>query len=439
MSFRIIVITILCAFGVLRAEAQEIPSQIEIGPARLSLDEELRITVTIYGDKYEVSDFPDIAGFLHGQKSLKHGDMILEGKKVSYHIYTQAYKPIVVGDFLVPSLDIEVNGKVVKNEPLKVFVEDEDEYEMEELKESAVLMTQIKDSKIFVGEGLAVKVSFYLANNTSNWQFPKDISEQIEKIAKQIKPDNSLESRKVFTEIPQRTETIKGVKYNVYDLFQSVYYPLSSSPIQIPQLELRMQRGSGFEVLKSKSKKVSVNELPPHPLREKVAVGKFRLKELIEGNQKKATGESFVYKIIVEGQGFVNVATFDRLNNITGIDFYESGVNVEQEEGKNKGEKAFTYKVLPKIAGDYPFKDYFSLIYFDADRERYDTLYAKTKINVTGAEVVASEGTINDIYSGIEQIDTSKNEFEIRKFLKHFANIILVIMAIVLTYIRRRK
>ena len=182
-----------------------------------------------------------------------------------------------------------------------------------------------------------------------------------------------------------------------------------------------------------------MKELPPHPLRDKVPVGVFRLKESLDGLSHKQTGETFNYALTVEGQGNMDVINFSKNISDKNLDFYESGVRKDQEGGKLAGSKTFQYKVLPKVAGEYDFGTYYTLITFNVQTEKYDTLSALQHIQVDGNTIVSKNNLIKDIYSGIDSLSTDENAINLRSFLRFFANFILVFMVMVLIYIYKRK
>lgn len=420
--------------------------KIEIGPDKISMNDQLRITVTIYGpSNYTIDEFPEIGGFEKGNLSTSHTETKIDDKLIPTHTLVKRYKPIEGGFFLVPAFEIEINHKNIRVESKAIIVEDDEEgySDIAFTVEDADFVVECSKREIFVGEGVKVRLSFYMSEkNTANWQFTddKDLSAQVEALAKRIKPENSLESRNLISSIVQREEYIKGVRYFVYDIFEAVYYPLNASDIDIPALNLKMRKGSGqLATLKSKAQKILVKELPPHPLRDKVPVGILRMKESRQGTQDKVTGESFDYTVTVEGQSNMSVVNFGKIDSDKNLDFFEAGIHINQEAGKLAGTKTFSYKILPKVAGDYDLGKYFSLVYFDLKTGKYDTLKSEAKLRVTGETISSKNNVVRDIYSGIENLRTDKNDFSIRKFLKVFANFILVFMVMFLIFIWKKK
>lgn len=441
MSFRWFLIFIL--FFPLTTWAQFPNPKIEVGPGRISMNDQLKITVTVYGPSYTLDDFPEIGGFEKGNRTVKHGETQIDGKKVETHSIIKFYSPIEGGDFIIQPFEIEINSKLFKSELTKVTVENDEEgyAEITEDIDDVELVTECSKKEIFVGEGVKVRISFYLSGkNTGGWQFSDDIGAQVENLAKRVKPENSLESRNVISSIQQRVEYIKGAKFMVYDIFEAVYYPLNDHDIQIPALTLKMKKGDRQTgSLTSKPQTIQVKNLPNHPLKDKVPVGTFRLKEYFQGNSKKITGESFDYRLTVEGQANMEVVSFGKINSNENLDFFESSFRTEEQGGKLAGVKVMSFKILPKKAGEYKMADYFSMVYFDIKTAQYDTLRATSKFIVDGETILTKNSLVKDIYSGIDTLRTDKNELNFRRVLKTFANFIWVFMVMLLIYIWKRQ
>jgi hypothetical protein len=418
-------------------------NRISVGPDRIGMDESLIVTLTIFGSKYEIDDFPELAGFERGIRSIAHSETVIDGKPVEVHTIAKYYKPIETGEFMLPAFEIEVNGVLVKSEPKKILV-DEDEEGYADLTmdiDDAEFVVECSKRSIYVGEGVKIRLSFWTsAKNTVNWQFPKDIGDQVEKLAKLLKPENSLESRNIISSILEREEYIKGQKYFVYDLFEAVYYPLNATVFRIPSLNLKMKKGeSAVAVLKSKPQTIRTKEIADHPMKDKVPVGVFRMREELEGSAEKHTGESFTYKLTIDGQGNMDALFLSKPANDKQLTFFEGGSKKEQGGGKLAGTRKFTFKVLPAAAGEYDMGNYFSLIYFNIRTGKFDTLSPRQKIVVTGTTIATKNNVLKDIYSGIENWKTDESEFNVRSFLRFFANFILIFMVMVLIYIWKKK
>jgi hypothetical protein len=92
------------------------------------------------------------------------------------------------------------------------------------------------------------------------------------------------------------------------------------------------------------------------------------------------------------------------------------------------GIKEFDYFITLNEAGEYPLNQYFNWIYFDPEREVYDTLKPQAIIKVTG------ESKVNEVLSGqrlggiYDKIATESNQFLNQRYKYYFTNTINVLL-----------
>ncbi len=423
--------------------AQQIPApKVEIGPDEISMNQKLTVTITVYGKLDYVEDLPEFAGFIKGNKTTRHNEVKIDGERVPVHTIVKNFIPIEGGEFLIPAFDLDINKQTVKVESKMIKVMDDEESftDINRTISSAEFVLECSKREIFVGEGVKIRLSFYLSEgNAANWQFAADISRQVEAIAKKVKPENTLENRNIISSIPMREEYIKGVRYFVYDIFEAVYYPLNNKEIVIPALSLTMNRGEGKAVLKSQSQIIRVKELPSHPQKDKVPVGSLRIRQELNDSKPKSTGKSFDFSIVLEGQGHFNDINLNKPVNDKDFDFYEANVDISQAKGKVSGSKRFTYKILPKVAGDFNIGSYFNLVYFDIKTRNYDTLRLNERVVVTGETIDTKESFTANIYRGIEELETDSSALNLKRIFKGMANVLLVLMVFVLIFIWKKN
>jgi hypothetical protein len=94
------------------------------------------------------------------------------------------------------------------------------------------------------------------------------------------------------------------------------FFPLNEVPISFPSISFDMikykeaknqtffgrSKQADEIAFRTKSKTVKVKELPPHPLKNQVPVGKYFLSEEISGDEL-STGQSFTYNFHGAGRG----------------------------------------------------------------------------------------------------------------------------------------
>jgi hypothetical protein len=436
----------------LSVNAQE-EVKIELGKKNLLPDETFTIKVTIKNRvEFKVGQFPEIQGFTKGARQVVHPQST--GNKTITHVITQTYTPTKDGFFRLNPFFIEVNGENYESEGAMISVAKEieesdiieDEPTIVNTKEDAYLSIVIDKKQVYVGEGLYASLVLYVAEtNTAAMGFT-DINNQIDIIAKKIKPNDCLEERLTITDIPKVQVTINNKKYTSYKLFEAHYYPLNNKTINFPSVELKMDKFAtdskgvvdknqkkliGFT---SKPYSVQVIDLPQHPLKDKVSVGEFYASENIE-TRRISTGKSFNYIFKIIGNGNIATVTMPNLPNDSHFDFYPPEIKEIKTIGKIEGEKEFRYKIIPKDSGQHTLEKYINWIYFNTKKKNYDTLHSRIKVLVSGKTIEDKSSGTGDIYDGLEKIDTSIIEPDYRQVIKNISNVLLILMLLGMIYV----
>ena len=436
----------LLIFSFCGVYAQNSAPRVEITPDEILADGKLEVRLFVIGTPYSVGDFPEIEGFKKENRTIKHSQIRINKKKEDQHQISQYYTPEVSGKVIIPAFEILVNQKTWEVGARQVTVLKKEEYKSEKDIEIDQVDFEVEISKkrVFVGEGLMLNINFYLSDKTtSQWQFPTNIGAQVEGFAKRIKPNDCLESRLNISNLVGKKVLIKGEPFTVYNLYEAVYYPLNDKDVQLPSLELLMQKQKGGDfvnmTLKSKPQSVVVEKLPEHPLKEKVPVGVFRFNEQLNDEKKQFTGNSFEYTLTVVGEGNFSGVNIPEVENSKQFDFFESNVVTEQSSGDLLGSKSVEYKIIPKEGGEFDLANYFSLIFFNTALARYDTLKSKRVVLVSGKALYENIEVKKDIFSGIENLKTDEKSYNFREIAKVFANFVVGLMILMYLYILKSK
>lgn len=436
----------LLIFAFLPGFSQNPAVRVEVSPEEIQPDGKLEIHVFVIGKQYAVGDFPDINGFKKESRSIKHSKVSVNRKREDHHQITQVYTPEVSGKITIPSFEIIVNQKpfVVEQKKINILADEEPKNEKAIEIESADFVVELSKKEVFVGEGLMLNINFYLSDKTtSQWQFPSNIGAQVEQFAKKIKPNDCLESRLNISNLVGRKILIKGESYTVFNLFEAIYYPLNDKDVLFPTLTLTMQKQKGISfvdmILKSKAQSVEVKKLPNHPLMEKVPVGVFKFAEQLKDEKKQFTGNSFEYRLTVEGEGNFSGVSIPKVENNKQFDFFETSTITKQNLGSSDGSKSVVYKIIPKEAGEFAMANYFSLIYFNTALAKYDTLKSKRVVLVSGKALFDNKEVKKDIFSDIENLKTDEKSYNFREIAKVFANFVVGMMILVYLYILKSK
>ena len=94
-------------------------------------------------------------------------------------------------------------------------------------------------------------------------------------------------------------------------------------------------RQEDFKTFNTKPKTVNVKALPPHPLKDQVAVGKFNLDEKVD-KLSVETGDSFEYQFNIYGEGNISGINDPIIPSDKNIDFYPPNINQDVNRGNGR-------------------------------------------------------------------------------------------------------
>lgn len=420
------------------------------GGNTIDVSEKFTIKIVIRAKEYEVTDFPEINGLGRSGRSVAHITYRENGSRGIQHTITQSYVPKKPGTFKLAPSTLTVNGKPINLPAETIRVTTEPSVDVDEgvstinIREDALVALTVRKDSVFVGEGFRVTVSFFVSDiNTAGWDFPPDLNAQVDKIAQQIKPGNCLESRLEITSVKAERTVVKGKQYSQYKVFEAVYYPLNDKPITIPPVTLTMLRegddtiGEEKRSFKTEPARLTIKPLPDHPLKDKVAVGNFSMREWLNKSTVE-TGTSFTYQFRIAGEGNFTTVNLISPENDERFDFYPPEVKGNDREGMLQGDREFQYTIFPKEPGEIALKDYFKFIFFNVQKSQYDTLSATVTVDVSGKKITSAQLKTNDIYAGLENVDASDVPINYRTVLKNLANALVIGMLIALVFMFKR-
>lgn len=470
----------LCVFLSLQTRGQEV--SIKIGQSEIGLNQYFTITLTIENDRLKkYSPFPDIEGFVKRGTSSQSSTSIVNGRMTSSQSIIQNYQAKAEGTYRLPTFEMVVNGNKATSpgatirvgapiqqqrnrrdpfgsDPFQNFFNRPSEpTEFVDIEAEAFLALSTDKSNVYVGEGFTTTLAFYVSeSNRADMRF-YDLGEQIAEIVKEIKPENCWEENFNIDNISGEPITINDRGYTQYKIFQASYYPLNDENISFPSVGLKMikykvaknptffgrNRKEDFETFYSKPKTIRINELPPHPLKDQVAVGNYRMAEKISARDLK-TGQSFNYTFNILGEG--NISAIEGLSTVEdeNFDIYAPNVkqNITRSNGRVRGTKTFNYYAIPNEPGQYDLGDYFQWIYFNPGKDQYDTLRSKQIVSVTGESRKNEYIISNDLgsfYDGIEFEDNTLGSLDNGSWFRTFVNIFILAMLALTGFVLIRK
>ncbi|WP_462254371.1 BatD family protein [Ekhidna sp.] len=424
-------------------------ASIKIGTNEIGINQYFTITIQVQNDRLkQYSDFPSIEGFIKRGTSSSTTTNYVNGKMSSTQSLTQNYQATEKGKFLLAPFFMTINGEDVKSEGVEINVGEavqrqarqgrrdsfqdffrnrSEPEEFVDIKADAFVALSLDKDEVYVGEGFTATLAFYVAEaNRAEMRF-YDLANQITEIVKTVKPPSCWEENFSIDQISGDPVTIGGRKYTRYKIYQTAYYPLTLKDIEFPSVGLKMikykvaknpsffgrNRQEDYETFYSRPKSVKVKELPPHPMRDQVAVGNYRLEESISKKELE-TGQSFTYEFNIVGEGNVTAIEPPKPEAESNFDFYAPNVTqqVNRGGGKVRGVKSFDFYAIPNEPGEYDLADYFNWIYFNPSTENYDTLSSKHMLIVTGESRKNLSIASNDLGDYYDQIANASNDLK---------------------------
>ncbi len=161
-------------------------------------------------------------------------------------------------------------------------------------------------------------------------------------------------------------------------------------------------------------------------------MGLYSLNESVSSKQLE-TGQSFTYEFNIYGQGNISAINPPVINETPDFEFYDPNMtqNINRRNSRISGSKSFSYFGIPNEPGEYNLGNYFQWIYFDIEKERYDTLKARASVIVEGESRQNENILASDMGSFYDQIQFENNTLSSIKeveWMKIFANIAILLM-----------
>lgn len=470
-----LILVIAFLLSVTVAQAQQV--SISPGKTEIGLNEVFQLTITVENDKIkEYSPFPDIPGMNKGGVSTSTSTQIINGQMSISQSITQSYVPTQEGSFVLRAFQMSVNGQSYRGPGATVKVgpptrrQAYDPFadlwgdamgsspkEFVDVKEDAFFSISANKREVFVGEGFTVTIAFYVAlSNQAQMEFYK-IGEQLTEILGKIKPANCWEENFGIESVNPEYVTIGGKQYRQFKIYQATFFPLSDEPIRIPSAGLQMvkykvarnpsffgmNRQEDFKTFYSKEQIIKVKDLPPHPLKDRVSVGNYKLVESrVDMNQK--TGDSFVYSFKVQGEGNISAIAKPIIPERPELLFYPPNESQQITRANETvyGSKKFDYYIEPHEPGNYNLRDYINWVFFNPRTARYDTLSPDAAFSVAGESVVNSQIARQDLGVFYERMAEQSNRIysaNLREYVFLVFNLSLLVLLVLGAIIVWRK
>ncbi|GAB3576255.1 BatD family protein [Spirosoma luteolum] len=451
-----------------------------MGPTSFLIERPFTISVTVVNaESRPTITFPDIPGLLKRGVTTSVTSAESDGKTVVSQIITQTYQARAPGRYLLapfsitvddqsarsPGATLTVRGAATPTGPASLTM-------LPPAPPEGLAFLDVSASKtaIYAGEGVALSLSFFVADTYPYVLNFTALDRQLQAITNKIRPVNAWEENRNITELKPVPVRIGNRNFRQYKLFQAVFFPLSVRPIRIPPVTLRLVRPRPligppsaqpeYVSFTSKPVSVAVRALPPHPQRGRLPVGQFRLDERVD-RRVVGLGQSVRYTFTVVGEGNIATLPAPALSTAsTDADIFppDEQLTINRQEQQITGQKSFTYYIVPHQNGPLSLVNRFQWVYFDPQLARYDTLRPGLTLRVGGgndpsvftgvgsATVDAiTSGTATgaagagSIYAGIDTQDSGIQPIRIPDLIQVVATALIVIMLLGMIFILFRK
>ncbi|WP_242923372.1 BatD family protein [Pontibacter liquoris] len=471
---------LLCLTIAAPARAQQV--SIQLGKSPVPINQYFTISIKLQNQGLkDYTPFPEIEGFKKSNKFSATKTIITGGTTTTVLTVTQNYAALEEGEYELLPFTMKVNGQTIRSQGLKLKVTPmaatplpgsnlpnlvtpevadpvaEGQAEFIDKEDNAFLTLYTSKKEVFVGEGVTATLYFYLAEQDQRLLDFYDFANQMAGILKQLKQPDAWEETFDFAEITPENVSIKGVPYLRFKLYEAVLYPINQSPLRFPALSLKMlkykvaktpnllaqERQEGYKTYFSREQVVKVKQLPPHPLRDVVPVGNYRLQEQLS-RRSVPVNKSFTYLFQVEGEGNLSAIMAPVPTPPPGIDFYPPDVrqDITRRNGLVEGAKAFSYTVLPHQPGTYNLKKALQWVYFNPVTARYDTLQPQLSVRITGLQdddALVLSRDLGPFYNIIENEDATLVSLHLADQIKQYTNIILLVLLALSAFVFLKK
>jgi hypothetical protein len=169
----------------------------------------------------------------------------------------------------------------------------------------------------------------------------------------------------------------------------------------------------------SRPLRILVKDLPEHPLKGKVSVGKFKLIEKV-GSRTISINQGTAYEFGIQGEGNISYIQEPIQGKSSLMDVYppNSSQTIQRAGGRITGTRVFSYLVVPREIGSIPLSGSLFWVFFNTQTAAYDTLNPKTILKVvegkktSGKDAASSE---DSFFSLLEKVDSRPVDLTERK------------------------
>ena len=369
--------------------AQEAVLTSSVSKNKLGLNQRLRIEFSINkqgGDNFNPPNFTNFK--VVGGPSQAVSQSWINGKVTFSQSYTYILQPTTKGELLIGEASIEIGGKTIKSEPIKIIVIDAVEIPKDPndpnyvAEQNIHLVAEISKSNPYVGEGVYVEYRLYVSQNVSVYDTA---------VTEAPKYNGFWNQDIAITGYPVKMGKYNGEDYRYIVLQKALLIPTRSGNLTIDPMKMDIVIGVptgradffGNVINKnikreftSAKKTVTPRNLPLEgkPADFTGAVGNFNFDVTLSKEVLKAN-ESSQIKVVVSGKGNLKLFELPTVTTPAELEKYqpERKEVVKISQDGIAGTISDLYTVVPQYKGKYKIPA-ISFSYFNPSEKKYKTI-----------------------------------------------------------------
>jgi len=390
LKFYILLIISFCSLNFF---AQEAKLTAKVSKNKLGVNQRLRIEFSI--NKQGADNFkpPSFENFrIIGGPSQSVSQSWINGKVSFTQSYTYIIQPKRKGELTIFSGSIEIRGKTIKSEPIKIIVLDAVEIPKDPKDPNYIadqnihLVAEISKSNPYIGEGVYLEHRLYISQNIGIQDFTVTQAPQYSGFWNQ--------DIKVVRFNRPKTGKYNGEDYRYVVLKKALLIPTKSGKLSIDPMKMDIivsvptGRGDFFgnaitrnikKEFSSAKKIITAKEFPLEgkPADFNGAVGDFNFDVSLSKNLLKAN-ETAQIKVEVNGKGNLKLFELPTIKTPSELEIYEPErkEKVRVNNTAIQGSLSDLYTVVPQFKGKYKIPNT-SFSYFNPKERKYHTITTK--------------------------------------------------------------
>ncbi|WP_309477134.1 BatD family protein [Polaribacter sp. WD7] len=403
-------ISILITLLTVSVFAQEAKLTAKVSKNKLGVNQRLRIEFSINkqgGDHFSPPNFTNFK--VVGGPSQSISQSLINGKASFNQSYTYIIQPKRKGELTIGAASIEIAGKTIKSEPVKVIALDAVELPKNPndpnyiAQQNIHLVAEVSKSSPYVGEGIYVEYRLYVSENISVYDTSVTEPPQYNGFWNQDIKINGF---------PVKMGKYNGEDYRYIVLQKALLIPTKTGKLEIDPMKMDIVIGvptgrADFfgnvitrnirKEFASPKKIIQPKRLPLEGKPENFtgAVGDFNFAVTLSKDILKSN-ESSQIKLSVTGKGNLKLFELPEVTTPTELEKYqpERKEKVRVTSSGISGSVTDTYTVVPQYKGKYKIPNV-NFSYFNPKEKKYYTL--------------SSEDLYVDVIEGKELITNTEN------------------------------